>query len=71
MAKILPDYQRLDVSFLVNYSHLKISGDPCSLIGSHRCDLFPSQLSGFTKTQQPIRFQDLLEETNQLQENLR
>lgn len=59
MAKILPDYQRLDVSFLVNYSHLKITGDPCSLIGSHRCDLFPSQLSGFTKnttTNQISRF---------------
>lgn len=28
MAKILPNYQRLDVSFLVNYSHLKITGDP-------------------------------------------
>ena len=69
MAKILPNYQRLDVSFLVKYSHF--TGDSCSLIGSHRCDLFPSQLSGFTKTQQPIRFQDLLEETNQLQENLR
>ena len=69
MAKILPNYQRLDVSFLVKYSHF--TGDPCSLIGSHRCDLFPSQLSGFTKTQQPIRFQDFLEETNQLQENLR
>lgn len=54
MAKILPNYQRLDVSFLVKYSHF--TGDPCSLIGSHRCDLFPSQLSGFTKTQQPTDF---------------
>ena len=26
----------------VYYTHLEITGDPCNLIGSQQCDLFPN-----------------------------
>ena len=30
------------VSFRVYHTHFEISGDPCNLIGSQQCDLFPN-----------------------------
>ena len=62
------------------YNHFEITGGPCNLIGSNRCDLFtnrtifcrksylfPSQWGGYTKkTKQPIRFQGLFKVTNQI-----
>ena len=67
-------------SIIANYyMHLEITGDPCNLIGSQQCDLFPnrtifcskshhfpSHWKRNTKTKQPIRFQGLFKVTNQI-----
>lgn len=57
----------------------EITYDPCNLIESRRCDsytnrtilsskshIFPSQWDIFTKTQQPIKFQGLFKEINEI-----
>ena len=57
----------------------EITNDPCNLIESRRCDsytnrtilsskshIFPSQWDIFTKTQQPIKFQGLFKEINEI-----
>ena len=56
---------------ILNYIHFDIAGDPYNLVYSHRCELFTnriilwfkshlflSQWESFTKTQQPIRYQN-------------
>ena len=61
------------------YIHFEITGDPCNLIGSELCDLFPnrttfgskshlfpSQWKRHTKTAQPKRFQISFKVTNQI-----
>ena len=61
------------------YILFEITYDPCNLIESRRCDsytnrtilsskshIFPSQWDIFTKTQQPIKFQGLFKEINEI-----
>ena len=66
---------RCDISgnkILYNIS-LKITCDPCNVINFpwpvwyiHKSHLYPRQWDRFTKTQQPIGFQDLFEEIKQI-----
>ena len=61
------------------YTHFETTGGPCNLIGSNWCDLFtnhiffalnriffPANEEATPKTKQPISFQGLLKETNQI-----
>ena len=75
----LPKSTQKQWDFFLYYIHFEITGDPCSLIGSQQCDLFPnrtifcsklhlfpSQWKTNTKTAQPNRFQILFKVTNQI-----
>ena len=69
-------------TFTFYYIHFEITGDPCNLTSSHRCDLltnrtilcfrsnlFLSQWDSFTKQQQPIIFKACFKKQIKLQED--
>ena len=77
--KIVPLTQKSQTSYLIYYTHFEITGGPCNLTSSNWCDLFtnrtifalnrifsPANEEATLKTKQPIRFQGLFKETNQI-----
>ena len=77
--KIAPLTQKSETSYLIYYTHFEITGGPCNLTTSNWCDLFtnrtifalnrifsPANEEATLKTKQPIRFQGLFKETNQI-----